>query len=186
MTRAGGEMEEYVVRSSVTHAESAAGRAADVIVVLFLCAAIVLAVFRFVWVPVVTAEPPVSGLEDGELVLVDRLSKFFAEYSAGDVVRADIGDGMNMYRVAAVGGSHVTVRGGRLYVNGGLLDESAYAEGLSELVDAEFDVPEHSVLLLPDERAGVTDPASGILRAGEVYGKLRFRIYPFSRIAIFG
>lgn len=179
-------MEDYVVRSSVTHAESAARRAADVILVLFICAAAVFVLFRLVWVPVVTADPPIGELGDGEVVLVDRLSKFFKEYEAGDIVRADIGDGMNMYRVVACGEAEVVIRGGQIYINGGLLDESGYASGMAGFKDAEFTVPYGSALLLPDERAGVSDPASCILQEGEIYGKLRFRIYPFGRLAIFG
>ena len=178
-------MQDYVVRSSITHAESAARRTADVLLTLFICAAVVFVLFRFIWVPVVTADPPVKELEDGELVLADRISRYFGEYKVGDVVRADIGEGMNMYRVAAPGGTSVTVRGGRLYVNGGLLDESEYASAFDSELDEELEVPEGSVLLLPDDRSGITELEGCVLPVSSVYGKLRLRICPLSRFTLF-
>ena len=178
-------MQDYVVRSTVTHAESAARRAADVIIMLFLCAAAVLVLFRFIWAPVVTSDPLVEGVNDGEVLLVDRVSKFFREYRPGDLVRADIGDGMNIYRVAAAGEAEVILRGGCLYVDGGLLDESAYARGWDPAIDSEITVPKGSVLLLPDDRTGVEGLESHILPVGRIYGRLLFRVYPLNRFAIF-
>ena len=182
-------MQDYVVRSTVTHAESAARRAADVIITLFFCAAAVFVLFRFVWVPVAVASPQVNELEDGELVIADRISKWFAEYEPGDIVRADTGDGMNMYRVAvcaAPGGDmELEISGGRLYVNGGLLDESAYTEGFDPSLELFETLPSGSVLLLPDDRGGIASLDKYMLPVNEVYGKLRFRIYPFNKLSLF-
>ena len=178
-------MRDYVVRSTVTHAESAARRAADVIIVILLCAAAVFAFFKLVWVPVSTADPQVGALSDGELVIVDRVSKYFSEYSVGDIVRANLGSGLNAYRVAASGGSSVVVRGGRLYVDGGLMDDSEYASGWRSDAELSCEVPHGSVLLLPDDRSGVTSLEDHIIPVGSVYGKLRMRVYPFSKINFF-
>ena len=41
------------------------------------------------------------------------------------------------------------------------------------------------MLLLPDDRAGITSPEGYVLPVGEVYGKLRLRVYPFNKINIF-
>lgn len=180
-------MQDYVVRSTVTHAESAARRAADVILILLFCAAAVFLILKFIWVPVAAVSPQVKDIKEGELVVIDRASKWFAEYKAGDIVRADLGAGMNEYRVAvsAVNGGdrQIILRGGCLYVDGGLLDESAYASGFDPELDIECTLPSGSILLLPDERTGVASLEENMLPAGEVYGKLRFRIYP--KLSIF-
>ena len=168
-------MRDYVVRSTYTHAESSARRAADVILILLLCAGALFVLFRFM-----------RDLKDGELVIIDRVSKYFAEYAPGDIVRADIGGGMNAYRVAAKGECEALVRDGRLYINGGLLDESEYASGWSESSELYCYVPYNCVLLLPDDRSGVDSLETCVVPIGEVYGKLRLRVYPFDRISLFG
>lgn len=178
-------MRDYVVRSTVTHAESAARRAADVIIIIMLCAAAVFVFFRLVWVPVATADPCVTGLENGELLIVDRVSKYFAAYETGDIVRAEVSGALNAYRVAAPGGSSVLVRGGKLYVNNALMDDSAYAGGWREDIELACSVPENCLLLLPDDRSGVTSLNDFVVPAGAVFGKVRLRLYPFGRIAIF-
>ena len=179
-------MRDYVVRSTYTHAESSARRAADVILILLLCAGALFVLFRFMYVPVAAKDPQVRDLKDGELVIIDRVSKYFAEYAPGDIVRADIGGGMNAYRVAAKGECEALVRDGRLYINGGLLDESEYASGWSESSELYCYVPYNCVLLLPDDRSGVDSLETCVLPMGEVYGKLRLRVYPFDRISLFG
>ena len=181
-------MRGYTVRSTYTHAQSAATKAADVVMLIFLCAAALFLLFRLMLAPVMTSEPRVEGLEDGEIILVDRLAKFFFDFKVGDLVCADLGGGIEQYRVAAPGGATVTVRGGRLFVNDGLLDDSAYATPFDEGVEKEFTVPQGSVLLLPDEREGLDlgNPQIYIKPVGGIYGKLRMRIYPLDKLCIFG
>ena len=179
-------MRDYVVRSTYTHAESAARRAADVIIMLLLCALILFVLFRFMYVPVAARDPQVRDIADGELLIIDRVSKYLVEYSPGDIVRADVGGGMNAYRVAAAGECEALVRNGRLYINGGLLDESGYATSFDEGVELSCSVPYNCVLLLPDDRSGVDSLEGFVLPVGEIFGKLRLRIYPFNRIGLFG
>ncbi len=177
-------MRNYTVRSTYTRAESAARRAADVIVTLFLCAALVFVLFKFIWVPEITADPGVGELENGEIVIVDRLVKYFGGYAVGDIVRADIGGGMNEYRIIALGGSSVIIRGGSLYVDGRLLEEP-YASNIPAELDEEAEVPTGYLLLLPDDRSEITLLSRGIIPAGDVFGEVRLRIYPLNRFNLF-
>lgn len=119
-------MEEYTVRSTYTRAESAARRAADIAVILLLCFFLVFILFKVILVPVEVNDENVAELNTGELLLVDRVSRFIADYSVGDIVRADLGSGYAFYRVAAKGGSLYQVRNGKAYLDGELIDESAY------------------------------------------------------------
>lgn len=176
---------EYKVRSTYTKARSAARRAADIAVILLICAALVFAVFKLVLVPFSVENSLVKDLEEGQLILVDRVSKFISDYKAGDIVRINRGRGFELIRVAAGGGSRYEVRGGRAYLDGCLIDESAYSEGWGE--DAEFyiSVPEDSLLLLPDSREGIDSLEGFTVRCAEVFGEVRLRIHPLKKLNLF-
>lgn len=178
-------MRDYVVRSSVTRAESSARRAADVIIVILLCAAVLFVLFRFILVPVTARDPKVGDLNEGDLVLIDRVSKYLSEYTPGDIVRADIGRGLNAYRVVACGGCDVLVKDGCTYINGGLLDESEYASPWDGRAELNCWVPWGSVLLLPDDRQSIRSLEDCVVPVGEIFGKLRLRVYPFDKLGLF-
>ncbi len=177
-------MIEYRVRSTRTRAGSAARRAADIIAVLLICLLLVFLLFKFALVPSVVKATHVSDISEGELVLVDRVSRFISDYSVGDIVCADLGEGASFYRVAAAGGSVYQVRNSKAYLDGALIDESAYSEGWKG-VEFGVTVPEYSLLLLPDGREGINDLGAYIIEYNSVYGEVRFRVSPLSRLAIF-
>lgn len=178
-------MQEYTLRSTYTRSESAARRAADVAVVLILSVLLVFLLFRLMLVPCSVKEPKLTGFEEGDLLLVDRVSKFVSDYSVGDAVRADVGGEYLFLRVAAAGGSTYTVRGGRAYLDGALLDESAYSDGWADWLDFEIEIPEGKLLLLPDTRTSVNFPSSYIVDYSAVYGEVRFRVSPLKKLAFY-
>lgn len=176
---------EYTVRSTVTRTESRLRKAADTVVVLLASALLVFLLFKFVLVPAGVKKAEVSELKDGELVLVDRVSKFVFEYELGDVLEVGTESGTRMLRLAALGGSTYEVRGGRAYISGALADESAYGGSWEENAGLSVDIPEGSLLLLPDNRDGVTDLNEYVVPFSSVIGEVRIRIMPIERIALF-
>lgn len=176
---------EYRVRSTKTGRSSKRRRAADASVVTILCLLLVLLLFKVILVPVRITSPQVSDLKEGELVLVDRISKYAVDYAVGDIVRAEAGSGLAEYRLAAKGGSTYSVRGGKTYLDGALTDESAYSEGWPRGTEFELKVPEDCVLLLPDVRSAATDPNDYLIEYNAIDGEVRFRISPLKRLAIF-
>ena len=178
-------MEEYTVRSTYTRAESAARRAADIAVILLLCFFLVFILFKVILVPVEVNDENVAELNTGELLLVDRVSRFIADYSVGDIVRADLGSGYAFYRVAAKGGSLYQVRNGKAYLDGELIDESAYGGEWSEYAELDCSVPEDSVLLLPDKRPAVSALDRYLIPYGSIYGETRLRVAPLTRLSFF-
>ena len=178
-------MEEYTVRSTYTRAESAARRAADIAVILLLCFLLVFILFKALLVPVEVKDDNTAELQKGELLLVDRVSRFIADYSVGDIVRADLGSGDEFYRVAAKGGSLYQVRGGKAYLDGSLIDESSYGGEWPEYLDMEIAVPDDSVLLLPDDRAGASSLEGFVIPYGRIKGEARLRVAPMGRLAFF-
>lgn len=115
-------------------------------------------------------------LEGGERVLTNKLAYRLGDPAAGDLVlfeRAG-GEGVEVKRVAAVGGDRVEIRDGRLLVNGARREEP-YVDLPS--VDSSFfgpvTVPEGSVFLLGDNRAESRDSRHyGPLPEDDVLGEV--------------
>ena len=178
-------MQEYTVRSTRTKTDSAAHRIVDVFAVLLICAAVLFLIFGVMLVPARLNGSNVYELASGDVILIDRVSKYLTDYAVGDLVRAETEAGESIFRVAALSGSSYLVRGGRAYLDGALLDESAYSAGWDRNVELSFHVPENELLLLPDDRTGVTSLTGWAVRITDVYGEVRFRIAPFKRFALF-
>lgn len=176
---------EYTVRSTYTKTRSRLRRAADITVIVLFSLLLVFVLFRFVLVPVSVKSTGVNEIEEGELILCDRVSKFLVDYAPGDIVRAETEDGYKLLRVAAKGGSVYSVRGGVTYLNGVMIDESAYSSGWPEEAEFEIRVPVDKLLLFPDDRAGISEPAKCLVSQSRVYGEVRFRISPIKRLAFF-
>ncbi len=176
---------EYTVRSTVTRTESRLRKAADTVVVLLVSAILVFLLFRFVLVPSGVGKAEVSELREGELVLVDRVSKYLREYELGDVLEVKTDEGTRLLRFAAEGGETYEVRNGRAYISGALSDESGYGGSWGDADGLFAEIPEGSVLLLPDNRDGIEDLSLYIVPFSSVTGKLRLRIMPLARITLF-
>lgn len=160
-------------------------RAADILVVLLICALLLLLIFKVLFVPFPVETPRISELEDGDVLLIDRFSKYLSNYSLGDLVKAELPAGDGVYRVAALGGYAYTVKDGAAYLNGALIDESAYSSGWPEGIELYAEINEDQLLLLPDDREGITELQGFILLYNDVYGEVRFRVYPWNRLSLF-
>ncbi|MBR0135984.1 MAG: hypothetical protein IJM18_07260 [Clostridia bacterium] len=178
-------MKEYKLRSTVTRTGSKASRWADKAVILGICALLVFALFRFILIPVRVRNDKMHGLAGGELLLVDRISRFVSDYTLGDIVRIRLSGRYDLFRVAAEGGSTYRVSGGRAYLDDALLDESEYSAGWPEGLELYAEVPEDSLLLLPDDRTDITSLDEFVVRYNDVYGEVRFRIAPLNKLAFF-
>ena len=178
-------MNEYRVRSTRTGAGSRLRRAADIAVITAFSLLLVFLLFKFILVPVRVSDGGVSELAEGDIVLVDRVSNFVSDYSAGDLVRADLGGGYSIYRLAAKEGASYLVRNGRAYLNGAFIDESAYSAGWPQETELSVKVPADCVLLLPDNREGLSSAEGFIIPYNSIYGEVRFRVSPLKRLAIF-
>lgn len=174
-------MKEYTLRSTYTGRSSRLRRAADIALVILISAFLVFVLFRFMLVPKEVGLSLVGGVEEGELVLVDRVSKYVLDYGIGDIL--DTGSGF--LRLAARGGDTYIVRNGHAYLNGAYLDESAYSAGWEDGIFIVLTVPEGSLLLLPDSREGLSSLDDFVLPASEVGGELRFRLLPFNKLNLY-
>lgn len=178
-------MQEYTLRSTKTKKSSLLRRLADIAVIFAVCFALLLLIFKVLLVPFRVADARVSDVAEGDILLVDRFSRYLSDYSVGDLLRAETSAGAAVYRMAAKGGSNYTVKDGAAYIDGVLIDESAYSDGWAEDVNLSIDVPEDEILLLPDDREGVKTLSEWSVLYNSVYGEVRFRVSPLSRLAVF-
>ena len=112
------------------------------------------------------------AIEPGDVILFDRLAKYFQSPARGDIV--------------AFSGETVAVSGGRVYINGSLLDERAYAMGALAEDCPETHIPEGSFFILPDDRSdALTDAPKLMVDASRIKGRALVRVSPLSRIGIF-
>ena len=175
---------KYYVRSTYTGTDSRLRRAADIAVTILVCAALVFLLFRFVLVPFEVGENSAAELEKGDIVLVDRVSRFVFRLDRGDLLRADLGGGSAFLRLAALEGETYTVRNGKAYIDDSLLDEASYGGSWAPYLNISITVPEGSVLLLPDSRTGVFSLDGYIASYPQIYGKVRFIVSPLNRFAL--
>lgn len=147
---------------------------------------LVLAVVLFVIINTVSARVRVDGismrptLEDGEFVLVSKLSYVLGEVKRGDIIVFHFPlnpDEELIKRVIGLPGDRVTVREGRVYVNGQMLHEPYIAQ--SPLYDGEWVVGEDALFVLGDNRNNSNDSKDwGLLPAKEVVGKAVLIYWP--------
>lgn len=123
-------------------------------------------------------------IEEGDLLLVQRTG----EFETGDIISFYYNNKILLKRVIASAGDWVDIdENGNVSVNGELLDESYLAEksaGDSDIT-YPYQVPDGRWFVLGDHRSVSLDSRYseiGNVSADQVLGKVRFRIWPFSKI----
>ncbi|MBE5997592.1 MAG: signal peptidase I [Lachnospiraceae bacterium] len=137
--------------------------------------AAVFILFRFIiGTSVVSGDSMLPSLQDGNLVVYTRI---VPEYRPGDVISVRVPSGdYYVKRVIAVGGDEVDLVGGRVYVNGEMLEEPwADGETLEETgsVIYPYTVREGNVFVLGDNRSVSMDSrAFGEVNRRQIKGKI--------------
>lgn len=147
---------------------------------------IILAAILFVVINTISARVRVDGismrptLEDGEFVLVSKLSYVLGEAQRGDIIVFHFPlnpDEELIKRVIGLPGDLVMVREGRVYVNGQMLHEPYIAQ--TPLYDGEWVVDEGMLFVLGDNRNNSNDSKDwGLLPAKNVVGKAVMIYWP--------
>ena len=127
------------------------------------------------------------ALNEDEVVLVDRLSKYWKQPQRGDAILFEDEFGIFVKRVIALPGETVDIKEGRVYIDSRPLDESAYMQ--NPVGDAAaVTVPEGSVYVLGDNRAQAYDSrldTVGCIAYADIVGVLRVRVAPITRLTLF-
>jgi signal peptidase I len=133
-------------------------------------------------------------LQDGQMVLVDKLTPRIDGYHRGDIVvfqpPASDGDVPFIKRIIGVEGDVIELRDGLVRLNGVALDESAYVfhgqrtdpmDGISSWV-----VPAGSLFVLGDHRGNSSDSrtALGPIPVSSVIGRAILRYWPIASLQV--
>jgi len=154
--------------------------------VLDILETLVLALVLFVGINAVSARVRVDGfsmrptLEDGEFVLVSKLSYMFGEFERGDIIVFHFPlnpEEELVKRIIGLPGDRVTVRNNQVYVNDQLLNEPYIAR--SPEYNGEWLVTEGHLFVLGDNRNNSNDSKDwGLLPQANVVGKAVLIYWP--------
>jgi signal peptidase I len=147
---------------------------------------LILAVILFLGINAISARVRVDGfsmrptLEDGEFVLVNKLSYRFSEVQRGDIIVFHFPmnpDEELIKRVIGLPGDRVVVQDGRVFVNGRELNEGYIAA--APLYSGEWTVSEGHLFVLGDNRNDSSDSHSwGLLPFDKLVGKAILIYWP--------
>ena len=135
-------------------------------------------------------EPTLVG---DQHLLIDKLTPRFDDYSRGDIIvfhaPGTAPDAVPyIKRVIGVGGDHIALKGGDVYVNGAKLDEPYISpDGPTRpLTDqATWDVPVGSLFVMGDHRTQSEDSrAFGVVPVPSVIGRAWLRFWPANTLTI--
>jgi signal peptidase I len=138
-------------------------------------------------------------LQPQEHLLIDKLTPRFDDYSRGDIIvfhpNGERDKTPFIKRVIAVGGEHVEIRDGAVWVDGERLAEESYTfrdeagenEPTEPMNQSEWDVPEGSLFVLGDHRTQSTDSRSrqvGFVDVDDVVGRAFLRFFPLDTLSL--
>ncbi len=154
-----------------------------------LIAAAALCFVFLIWLTpmTVTGDSMSPALNDGEVVLADRLGKYWKRPGRGDMIVFAGVDGVFIKRIVGLPGETVDIDGGRVYIDSRPLDESAYAVNQTGEMEP-VSVPDGAVFVLGDNREKIYDSRLenvGCIPYDSIAGVMRLRIAPISRFTIF-
>ena len=124
-------------------------------------------------------------------VLADRVGKYVFGFSRGDSVIYKTGNKLShtreIGRIVAFAGERFTVRGGLIYIDNKLLDESDYAVPFDSEIDLSELIPTDCFLVLPDDRSELAPQQvqAFIIPRSRIIGEIRLRLFPLNEIAVF-
>lgn len=126
-------------------------------------------------------------LRTGEIVLADRLGKYWRRPARGDMIVFTTPDGTFIKRIVGLPGETVEMLEGRVFIDSRPLDESMYADHFTGDLAPTL-VPEGAVFVLGDNREKIYDSrmeAVGCIPYERIAAVMRLRISPIRRFTFF-
>lgn len=136
----------------------------------------------------------IDTLQPSEHLLIDKITPRFDDYSRGDIIvfhpLGDTDTTPFIKRIIGVGGEHVEIRDGSVFIDGARLDEPyAYLGEPTEPhgLQSEWDVPEGALFVMGDHRQGSRDSRDvepGLVQTDDVVGRAWLRFFPLDTLGI--
>ena len=155
-------------------------------IIVLIIAAMIVICSVFVIKPVIVKESSMEPtLQDGNFLLIDRVSK----PKKGDIVifKSDVDGGkLLVKRIIATDGEEIKVEDTSVYLNGEKLDEP-YIKDQSYRYEENksWDVPKDSIFVMGDNREVSLDSRYdqvGCVNKSKIVGKVLVRLYPFGEM----
>lgn len=150
---------------------------------------------QFIKPTLVRGDSMYSTLEEGDYLIINRMSYKFKDPQRGDIIvfksdlQQDDGSSKDLVkRVIGVSGDTVKIENSKVYVNGEELVEPYINDEVTE-GDIDTVVPENSVFVLGDNREISLDSrydSVGFIDDSDILGKVFIRLYPFNKIGLLG
>ena len=153
-----------------------------IIVIIF-----VLLLRYFIITPIqVVGTSMIPNLEDGELMILNKINYSFNDIERFDIVVVDYPDEPLIKRIVGLPGETVEYRNNKLYIDGELVKEKFDTNGKTgnyEINESGYSViPENMYFVMGDNRINSTDSRSiGPVKKEQILGKANFVLYPFNK-----
>lgn len=123
-------------------------------------------------------------------VFVDKISYKFGAPNRGDIVicHYDGRDGTYVKRVIGLPGETISVKDGRVWIDGEVYDDPYFIGSIGYSMDAVL-VPDNAVFVMGDNRNSSSDShlsSVGPIDNNQIVGCVRLVIWPFNQIKIVG
>ncbi|MEA3354921.1 MAG: signal peptidase I [Patescibacteria group bacterium] len=168
----------------------------DFIETIVIALAIFVVVYRFLFQPhQVKGNSMYDNFYDGEYLLTNKIVYQLNEPQLSDVIvfKAPKNEDYDyIKRIVALPGDRVMLKGGEVYVNAQLFDESGYLDadiftrpGSYMREGTTVTVPQNSYLVFGDNRSGSSDSREwGIVPKENIVGKAWIKYWPLNKIGI--
>ncbi len=157
-----------------------------VAILLVVAAVAVLLVTLFLPVLQVSGTSMEPTLEDGDVIVLVKLSSF----KSGDLCAVRVSGNVLLKRMIAGPGDWVNIDSeGTVYVNGEVLDEPYITDKALGITDITYpyQVPDNSIFVMGDHRSVSVDSRSsevGCIPYDQVIGRVVLRIWPLTGISL--
>lgn len=126
------------------------------------------------------------NLEDGELMLLNKIKYTFSDIERFDIVVVDYSNKPLIKRVIGLPGEKIEYKDGNLYVNGEYVKEDFKKNGETldySVSETGYDViPKDMYFVVGDNRINSSDSRSiGLIKKDQIEGKANFVIIPFDK-----
>lgn len=131
-------------------------------------------------------------LQEYNFLFLSKQAYRFGEPKHGDIIvfhtalKTQTGEEkMLIKRVIGLPGDTVNIEDGKVSINGEVQDEPYTLEGTTSGEVQDLVIPDDSLFVMGDNRQNSIDsrdPAVGLVKIDDVYGKAVFRLYPFNEI----
>ena len=155
-----------------------------------------LCIRSFVFEPVrVDGSSMADTLTDGEIMFVEKISRYSRNFRAGDIVivHYPIDDRAYVKRIIGLPGDTICIEDGQVYLNDELLVEDYTKDGITPAIEIPqegetFTVPDEHYFCMGDNRLVSVDSRYsevGCITEEQIMGKAVLRLFPFNKIKTF-